>query len=102
MKHSSKSQKIGLNFSNGGWYIEVEELVRDPNFPTTFGFDKERKYTFDAEAVVANNVEVGQVSQKHNYSNKHMYRELPEAEVRLIDVRKPDAQAGNDLINELM
>ena len=76
-----KCQKIGLDFQVGGWYIEVEELVRDPDYPTTFGFDKKRKYTFDAEAVVANNVKVVQLSQKHNYSNKDKFRELPEAEV---------------------
>jgi hypothetical protein len=76
-----KCQKIGLNFKVGGWYIEVEELVRDPDFPTTFGFDKKRKYTFDAEAVVANNVRAGPLSQRHNFSNNHMYRELPEDEV---------------------
>jgi hypothetical protein len=76
-----KCQKIGLDFQVGGWYIEVEELVRDPDYPTTFGFDKKRKYTFDAEAEVANNVKVVQLSQKHNYSNKDKFRELPEAEV---------------------
>ena len=85
MKHSRKCKKIGLDFTVGGWYIEVEELVRDRNFPTTFGFDKTRKYTFDAEAVVANEVRLGPLSQKHNYSNSHMYRELPEEEVTSCD-----------------
>ena len=82
MDFCAKSVRLGVKKKVGGTYIKVTEMLRDSANPTTFMFGKreENTFTFDAEAVVKNNVSVSVLSQKRHYENVRDWRKLKEAE----------------------
>ena len=72
-----------MKFTPNGWYIRVKEVLRDPNSDTHF-YDRageDTPYTFDAESVVATDVQLKKLTQKRRYGANSKWWVLPEDEV---------------------
>jgi len=82
MDFCAKSVRLGVKKKVGGTYIKVTEMLRDSTDPTTFMFGKAKQntFTFDAEAVVKNNVRVTLLGQKRKYEHDREWRMLKEDE----------------------